>query len=448
VWTELTCPTVGNRVIWFGLIGTLGGACADQIETATTDQASTVCGTGSTVKGMDVSYYETSIDWARAKAAGIDFSFIRVSDGTTTIDTKFAQYWAGAKSAGVIRGAYQFFRPNQDAIAQADLLLSMMGTLQPGDLPPVLDVEVSDSMSKAQVAAGIHTWVAHVTAATGVAPIIYTGLYSWADLAGSPDLTTSPLWLAQYTSAACPNIPSPWTTWSFWQHSSTGAVDGVTASGVDLNVFNGTLDELRAYAATASGGGGTVTPPCGTIDAAGGTVDDSDACFSAGGPAQYMRQVADAGMNGLRWTHTTTSASEANYGQWDLDFAAAGTYHVEVYTAAAYATSTNADYEIRANGAMQSVTIDQTKVDGWQPLGDVTFAAGGDQFINLGDNTGEATQQQLVFDAVRFTPVSGLHYDDPPPASSEPGGCSVAGNSSGVGLSLLGLGLVLRRRRR
>ena len=441
---------MGNQLLWFGLVGVLGGACADQLETSTTDQASTVCGTGSTVKGMDVSYYETSIDWTRAKAAGIAFSFIRVSDGTTTIDTKFAQYWAGAKSAGVLRGAYQFFRPDQDATAQANLLLSKMGTLQPGDLPPVLDVEVSGGMTKAQVAAGVHTWINRVTAATGVTPIVYTGLYTWPDLTGSTNVTTSPLWVAQYTSAGCPNIPAPWTKWMFWQHSATGSVDGVAASGVDLNVFNGTLAELSAYAAGSTGGGsgGGVASSCGTIAAAGGTIDDTDACFSAGGPAQYMHQVATAGLSGLQWTHTTTAASEANYGQWNLELAAAGTYHVEVYTAAAYATSTSADYRIQANGALQSVTIDQTKADGWQSLGDITFAAGGSQFINLGDNTGEATPQQLVFDAVRLTPVAGQGYANPTaPAMPEAGGCATTSGSSG-GLALCGVGLLLRRRRR
>ncbi len=433
---------MGNRLISIGLLSMLGGACAEQTDLSSTDQAVTVCGTGETVNGMDVSYYETAIDWTRAKAAGIEFSFIRVSDGINTIDTKFPEYWAGAKSAGVLRGAYQFFRPNQDAIAQADLLLSKMGALQPGDLPPVLDVEVSGGVSKAEVAAGIEAWITHVTAATGRTPIVYTGLYSWADLAGSPDVTTSPLWLAQYTSAACPSIPAPWTNWMFWQHSSTGAVDGVTASGVDLNVFNGSLADLQAYAGSTGS-----TEPCGTIAATGATIDDRDACFSAGGPAQYMRQVESAGMNGLQWTHTTTAATEANYGQWNLSFAAAGTYTVEVYTSAAYATSKLADYTIQANGAMQSVTIDQTKVDGWQSLGEIEFAAGGDQYINLGDNTGEATQEQLVFDAVRVTPVAGQNFDEPPPAQTQPGGCATTSGSSG-GLALLGLAFVLRRRRR
>src|SRR5512138_1663344 len=85
------------------------------------EQGTTVCGGGPVVHGMDVSKYETSIDWPSAKDAGIAFAFIRVSDGLQYRDPKFATYWEGARAAGVMRGAYQFFRPAQDPIAQADL---------------------------------------------------------------------------------------------------------------------------------------------------------------------------------------------------------------------------------------------------------------------------------------------------------------------------------------
>ena len=183
----------------------------------------------------------------------------------------------------------------------------------------------------------------------------------------------------------------------------------------------------------------------GTIAASGGVVDDADPCFIAGGPSQYMRRVTDAGNNGLYWTHTTQAPSEANFGQWNLDFAAAGSYRVEVYTSAAYATSRAADYVIQANGAMKSVTIDQTRVDGWQPLGDLVFAAGGDQWINLGDNTGEAMQEQVVFDAVRLTPSAETGSGDGDP-SSESGGCSTSPRSGGA-LVLLAIAATLRRRR-
>jgi lysozyme len=213
------------------------------------EPGATVCADGATVKGMDVSYYVTSIDWAAAHQAGIDFAFVRVSDGGSFIDPMFPTYWAGAKASGVIRGAYQFFRPAEDPIAQADLLLEKMGPLEPGDLPPVIDVEVSGGLSTAQVAASVRAWVAHVTEAIGRPPIIYAGLYAWHDLAGSADMTTSPLWIAQYTSAPCPSIPAPWTRWMFWQYSPIGSVAGIPGSMLDVNVFNGTLGDLRDFAA-------------------------------------------------------------------------------------------------------------------------------------------------------------------------------------------------------
>jgi len=135
-------------------------------ELAEVEQTTTVCAAGPTVKGMDVSYYESSVDWVAARQAGIEFAFIRVTDGVQYLDPKFASYWAGAKAAGVIRGAYQFFRPAEDPIAQADLLLAKMGALEPGDLPPVIDVEVSGGLAPAQVAAEVRAWVDHVAEVT------------------------------------------------------------------------------------------------------------------------------------------------------------------------------------------------------------------------------------------------------------------------------------------
>ena len=107
------------------------------------DQSVTACGTGPTVKGMDVSYYQGTIDWAKVKADGVQYAIIRVSDGLNTPDTKFDSYWAGSRAAGVLHGAYQFFEPSQDPIAQADMLLAKIGTLKPDDLPPTIDVEVT-----------------------------------------------------------------------------------------------------------------------------------------------------------------------------------------------------------------------------------------------------------------------------------------------------------------
>jgi lysozyme len=446
------------------------GCAPGGVESGAAEQAATVCGNGSTVNGMDVSYYETSIDWAAAHAAGIEFAFIRVSDGLQFPDPKFGEYWSGARAAGVMRGAYQFFRPAEDPIAQADLLLDQieqMGALEPGDLPPVIDVEVSGGLSTSEVAAKVRAWVAHVTDAIGRPPIIYAGLYSWPDLTGSADITTSPLWIAQYTSAPCPNIPAPWTRWRFWQHTATGSVDGIPGSMLDLNVFDGTIDELHAFAAGGACGDGRCSvdetadscpmdcPPCGTIEPDGGTIDDGDACFVPGGPARYLRH-ADAGDQGdLIWTHATASDHEVSFAQWNLFFAEAGRYRVEVSTPHAYATSRQAAYLVQAAGTPTSFVVDQSARDGWQRLGELDFAAHGAQWVHLADNTGEplSLDAQLVFDAVRLTRV----LDEPPPGGNDGGGGDDSdGSRNGGGCAtspaaapwLIALSVLALRRRR
>ncbi len=425
--------------------------------TSTTEQFDTVCGTGPTVKGVDVSYYQGTIDWAAAKGDGVEFAFIRVSDGTGFPDPDFQTYWDGSRAAGILHGAYQFFRPAEDPIAQADLLLAKIGTPAPDDLPPVIDVEDAGGLGPAAVAAAVKAWVDHVTTAIGRPPIIYTGYYFWDDSVGNPDMSSSPLWHAQYTSAACPTIASTWPTWTFWQYTSTGTVAGITAGGIDVDRFNGTLADLTA---TMTAGPGT---PCDPIAHDGGMVDDGDACFTAGGPLQYIRTVTATGEGGdLRWTHTTDDATEANFGQWNLTLAEAGTYTVEAYTATSYAQSKQAKYIVHAAGADAESTIDQSAVDGWQSLGDFAFAAGADQFIHLGDNTGEPSSAniQLVFDAVRLTRVPDDTTPPPAPTPMDPGGgddttepakhgggCD-AGGGSGLPVALVTLvGLVLGRRR-
>ena len=216
-----------------------------------------VCAQGATVKGVDVSYYEGSINWTSLHNGGYQFAFIRVSDGTGFHDPKFATYWPAAKNAGMIRGAYQFFRPNQNVIAQADLLIAALGGhYEVGDLPPVIDVEATGGLGPASVASKVRQWVDHVKAALGVDPIVYTGKFFWRDEVGGPtSFVNNALWIAQYTSL-CPDLPSPWTKWTFWQNSETGSVSGISGH-MDTNYFNGSLADLQGFA----GGTVTTTPP-------------------------------------------------------------------------------------------------------------------------------------------------------------------------------------------
>ena len=193
---------------------------------------------------------------------------------------------------------------------------------------------------------------------------------------------------------------------------------------------------------------------CGTIAATGGIIDNTDACFAASGPSARLHDVATAGYGGsLVWTTASALTAQQNFADWSLDFAEAGRYRVEVYTAAAFAQSTRASYVVHASGADQVVAIDQTAVDGYQSLGDFAFAQGPHQWVHLADDTGETGGPQLVFDAIRVTRDDGTGSGSDGSGKGDGGGsgahhagCAAGGGGTGA-LLALALALVTARRR-
>jgi lysozyme len=201
------------------------------------------CQVGPTTPGIDVSYYQEAIDWPRVQRAGIRFAFIRLADGATQRDPMFASNWTESRRAGIARGAYLFFRPDQDVAAQADLMITAMRGRDGDDLPPVIDIEADGGLPAAVVAERARDWIDRVRSGVGVEPIVYTGGDLWRG-GGADALAGQALWIAHYTQS-CPTLPAAWTRWTFWQHTDRGAVPGIEGA-VDLDLFAGTLGELHA----------------------------------------------------------------------------------------------------------------------------------------------------------------------------------------------------------
>ncbi len=214
-----------------------------------TSQPVTVCAGGSIVQGVDVSVYQGSIDWAQVKASGRGFGIARVSDGTANPDSTFVGNWSGMKNAGMVRGAYQFFRASVDPTAQANLLLGAIGTLESGDLAPMADVEVLDGESGATLVANLATWLSVVKAKTGRTPMIYSAPGFWNALPNTGQFASDTLVVANW-QVSCPDTPTPWTGWTFWQYADNGTVPGISGA-VDLDEFNGTLAQLQSIGGPA-----------------------------------------------------------------------------------------------------------------------------------------------------------------------------------------------------
>lgn len=196
--------------------------------------------------GIDVALYQKTIDWSKVKASGQTFAFVKATQGHDITDPYFAVNWPQAKAAGLLRGAYHYYENSGDGPAQAQRFVAVVGG-DHGDLPPVVDVEDPHGTANINDLKGC---LDVIEAAFGRKPMIYTANWYWNPARwGGPVgwARQYDLWVATY-NAASPTLPSDWTSWKFWQ-TKMGAVAGI-AGAVDVDVFNGSADELVAWIQT------------------------------------------------------------------------------------------------------------------------------------------------------------------------------------------------------
>lgn len=198
------------------------------------------------VRGIDVSHYQGEIDWPAVKAAGIAFAYAKATEGVKEVDSKFHRNWKEMKAAGVLRGAYVFYRFGDDVAKQAKMFAETV-KLESGDLPPMIDVETAngDVDPASGLAKELKAFIAAVEKELGARSVLYTSNAFW-DKHMTGDFDHHPLWVAEYQVKA-PRLPNGWSEWTIWQHSQKGEIDGITGT-VDLNLLNGdaaSLDALR-----------------------------------------------------------------------------------------------------------------------------------------------------------------------------------------------------------
>jgi lysozyme len=191
-------------------------------------------------KGLDVSNWNGTIKWGTVAAAGYRFAFGKATEGTSYTDATYTANRNGSENAGLVFGAYHFARPagstvagaTASAIAQADHFLAVAAP-QPGELPPVLDLETTGKLPASRLLAWTLAWLGEVYARTGVEPFIYTSPLFWkGNLANSTAAAAAgtPLWIAHWTSASKPTVPAQnWNGdgWTFWQWTNCIAVKGL-----------------------------------------------------------------------------------------------------------------------------------------------------------------------------------------------------------------------------
>lgn len=201
------------------------------------------------VWGVDVSAYQGDIDWQTLSGQGVQFAFIKATEGSSFADPQYAANMAGAQQAQIPAGAYHFFSFDSAGDTQADNFIGVVGDT-PLTLPPVIDVELycahKQSPPDAQrVHAELDVLIRRIEQQYGVKPILYSTMKAYRlYLAG--EYEDCDIWIRNvFTLPALPD-DRPWT---FWQYSDKGRLQGYDGEEkfIDLNVFSGSASEFADY---------------------------------------------------------------------------------------------------------------------------------------------------------------------------------------------------------
>lgn len=175
----------------------------------------------------------------------VSYVYIKATQGTSIASRYYAADAAAARRHGIPVGAYHFFSI-RSGVAQARYFL-WVAKPKKGDLPPVLDVELTSSQIRRMGGAGImcremRSWLELVKAHCGTAPVLYVSQKFVDRYLSNPNspLRDYPVWIARYSNYR------PYVRLSFWQLSPYGRVRGITGAA-DIDVFNGTHDQFRRW---------------------------------------------------------------------------------------------------------------------------------------------------------------------------------------------------------
>jgi lysozyme len=199
----------------------------------------------------------------------VDFIIIKATEGTTMVDSSLAGNMAGA-SAVPVRGLYHYQRSHLSWLAQADHFLR---TAAPYAIQVLaLDVENAGNEDVFTSVPAANTFFSDMRRIidywkfkeSGKRILLYTNINIYQNymfptikklygIEGVQWLESLDLWLANVNGQGVdgnPNMPTNRATpWKVWQFSSNGRKEDYGTQGdVDLNVFNGTVEQLHVWA--------------------------------------------------------------------------------------------------------------------------------------------------------------------------------------------------------
>tara|TARA_R110002020_G_scaffold48634_4_gene138476 strand:+ start:4739 stop:5557 length:819 start_codon:yes stop_codon:yes gene_type:complete len=201
------------------------------------------------VHGIDISKWQGEIDWSEVRKAGVAFVFIKATEGGDHSDARFAEYWRGARAAGIPHAPYHFYYFCRPAREQAEWFIANVSRASV-QMPPVLDVEWNHASRTCTtrpdpetVRAEMKIWMDIVGRHYGKRPIIYTPVdFHRENLDGY--FKGNQFWLRSV--AAHPQDIYPNHPWTFWQYTGTGMMPGIKGD-TDINAFAGNRKQWKEW---------------------------------------------------------------------------------------------------------------------------------------------------------------------------------------------------------
>ncbi len=193
------------------------------------------------IVGLDLSAHNGVADFDSVAAAGVDFVYLKASEGSSFRDPAFIRNYVAARRTPLAIGAYHYFRFDRDGISQADNLLNALKDLRL-DLPLAVDVEEwhnDATVPTDLVVERLNAMLSRLRDA-GHRVIVYTNKNGHSRFLRDLDVE---LWICSFTSP-----PIGRTDWRLWQHSHISRIPGVSGF-VDMDTFNGTREEWEAFLA-------------------------------------------------------------------------------------------------------------------------------------------------------------------------------------------------------
>ncbi len=128
---------------------------------------------------MDISSYQADVDMNKLKSQNVNFIYIKVTEGKSAQDERFAKNWENADKAGLLSGAYHFFSYDSEGKLQAENFINTVGKDLNGRKLPVVDVEYygdkeQNPPEKTDVVRELKAYMEIIEKEYGVKPLIYT----------------------------------------------------------------------------------------------------------------------------------------------------------------------------------------------------------------------------------------------------------------------------------